>query len=235
MADETLRYELNDKVAVLSFDDGKANAISHAVIDAFHGALDRAEKEARALLLVGRPGRLSAGFDLGTMRAGPEAVRGLVTAGAELLLRLYAAPLPTVTACTGHALAAGAILLLSSDTRLGAEGEFKIGLNEVGIGMTLPVFAIELARERLAKPHFQQAALQARIYDPTGAREAGFLDRVTSAESLFDEALAEARRLAELRTEAYRDTKQRARGSVVERIRATLAEDVASLTGPTGA
>jgi enoyl-CoA hydratase len=234
MSDEAIRYELTDSVAVIHLDDGKANALSPVVIEGLQAALDQAEKDARAVVLAGRLGRLSAGFDLSVMRTGPEAVRGLVTAGAELLLRLYSFPMPTVVACTGHALAAGAIVLLTADTRIGARGEFKIGLNEVAIGMTLPVFGVEFARDRLSKRHFFAATTQARIFDPEAAVDAGFLDSLTAPEKLLDEALAQAVQLSQLNTGAYAGTKQSMRGGVAQFIRETLEADMAKLGGPTG-
>src|SRR5262245_1515716 len=190
-----LDYRLDDGVPVLRLDDGKANALSPAAIAALEAALDRAEKEARAVLVLGREGRLCAGFDLSVMRAGVEPMRALVTAGAELFLRIAVHPLPIVVGCTGHALAAGAILLLAADTRIGARGAFKIGLNEVAIGMALPIFGFELARERLSKRHFTRAAIQAELYDPDEAVAAGFLDRACDPGAVAETALAEARRL----------------------------------------
>jgi len=234
MADSVLDYSLDGRLAVLRMDDGKANALSHAAIDALHAALDRAEKEAGAVCLLGRPGRFCAGFDLSVMRSGPEPMRRLVTAGAELLMRMAVHPLPIAIGCTGHALAAGALLLLAADSRTGARGEFKIGLNEVAIGMPLPVFAYELARERLSKRHWLRATAQAELYAPDGAVDAGFLDAVCEPSALVEAALAEGRRLAALPQPAFRRTKASVRGGVVAVIRATLAEDMARLTGPTG-
>ncbi len=78
MAEKPVRYELNDKTAVIRLDDGKANGISPAMIDSLHGMLDQAAKEAPAVLIFGREGRFSGGFDLGVMRSGPENVRSLV-------------------------------------------------------------------------------------------------------------------------------------------------------------
>ena len=227
-----LDYRLDDGVGVLRLDDGKANALSPAVIEALGAALDRAEKEARAVLLLGRPGRLCAGFDLSVMRAGQEPMRALVSAGAELLLRIAVHPLPIVVGCTGHALAAGAILLLAADTRIGARGEFKLGLNEVAIGMALPIFGFELARERLSTRHFTRAAIQAELFDPEGAVAAGFLDRTCAPEALAETALAEARRLGAVPQPAYARTKQACRGRLVAEIRATLRDDMARLAGP---
>jgi enoyl-CoA hydratase len=232
MADELVRYALQERVAVLNVDDGKANALSPGLIAALHAALDRAERDAAAVLLVGRPGRFSAGFDLSIMTSGLDGLRGLVKAGAELLLRMYLFPRPVITACTGHALAAGALLLLASDLRIGARGQFKIGLNEVAIQLTLPVFGMELARDRLATRWFTAATTQARIFDPEAACEAGYLDLLAAPDALLETALTHAQRLAALPHPAFRDTKLRERRAMVERVRATLDEDIATLTTP---
>ena len=225
-------YELDGAVAVVRIDDGKANAISHEVLDALHAALDRAESEARAVVIAGRDGRFSAGFHLPTMTAGTTEMRGLVSAGAELLLRIYLLPLPVVVACTGHALAAGALVLLVGDTRVGASGDFKIGLNEVAIGMQLPVFGIELARDRLAPAQFTAATIQARIFSPDDAIAAGYLDQTAAPDDVVAVAIAEASRLAELRTGAYAETKARARTTTVDFVLSTLADDMASISVP---
>jgi len=232
MADEKVHYALDDRVAVVTLDDGKANALSPATITAVHDALDRAEREAAAVLLIGRAGRFSAGFDLTVMTGGIDGLRGLVKGGAELLLRLYLFPQPVVAACTGHALAAGALLLLAADARVGARGPFKIGLNEVAIQLTLPVFAMELARDRLTTRWFTAAVTQARVFDPEGAREAGYLDSLAAPEELRASALVQARQLAALPNRAFRETKRRERGATVDRIRATLDADIESLTTP---
>jgi enoyl-CoA hydratase len=229
---EKMGYELREGVAVIRLDDGKANAISQATIAELHACLDRAETEARAVLLAGRNGRLSAGFDLTTMRSGPAGARSLVEEGAKLLLRLYMHPRPVVVACTGHALAAGALLLVVGDLRLGALGDFKIGLNEVAIGLTLPVFAMELARDRLSRRHFTAAVTQAQIYDPDGAVDAGYLDGTDAPETLVAEAFAEARRLSEL-PDAFAHTKRNERGRTANYIEMTLDEDMARIAPAT--
>jgi enoyl-CoA hydratase len=233
MADAA-RYALEGRVAAIRLDDGKANALSHAVIELLHRHLDRAEKEAGAVLVLGRAGRFSGGFDLATMRSGNlDAVRGLVRAGADLFLRLKEYPLPVAVGCTGHAVAAGAILLLSADARLGAQGDFKIGLSEVAIGMTLPFFAFELARDRLSKRHFARATSQAELYAPSAAVDAGFLDFVVPAAELEAAALAEAGRLAELPQPAFAETKAAVNRACVARIRESLTGEMGRLTrGP---
>lgn len=211
---------IEDGVAVLRFDDGKVNVLSYAAIEALSEGLDRAEKDADAACIVGRPGKMSAGFDLSVMTAGPAAANDLVTKGGEMLVRLYFHPQPVVAAVTGHALAAGALLVLCCDLRIGADVPAKIGLNESAIGMALPIFAIELARDRLAPEALVRAALTAEIYDPHGAVQTGYLDRVVPADECESEAIAEARRLGGYETAPYAQTKQSLRQPVIDRIRA---------------
>jgi len=225
MSDERtlLTTEIAGDVAVLRLDDGKANAISMDVLTALDAALDRAVKDAKSVALIGRPGRFSGGFDLNVMRSGDAAaMQSLVRRGAELAHRLYGFPQPVVIGCSGHAIAMGAVLLLSADVRIGSAGDFKIGLNEVAIRMTLPVFAVELARDRLSRRHLQAATGLARIYDPAGAIDAGFLDRVVAPEQVEREAIAEAQRLAELDPTAHHGTKRSLRGPTLALIRASL-------------
>ncbi len=199
---DQVSYEVRDRIAHVTLDNGKANALSPSVIAALGDALSRAEdageEEVGALLVTGTPGMLSGGFDLEVMRSGAQAAGELVTDGGELFSRMFGAPIPVIVACPGHAIAAGALLLLGADARVGARGAFRIGLIETQIGMVLPRWAVELARERLSIRHFQAATVGARIYDPDGALDAGFLDQVVAPEELADAAVAEAKRWAEL-------------------------------------
>jgi len=225
MAEQAVGYTRKDAVAVLRLDDGKANALAPAVLDALHAGFDRAlADEVRAVVLLGREGRFSAGFDLSVMRQGAEAVRGMVGRGAELALRIFECPVPFVIGATGHALAMGAVLLLSADERIGADGDYKIGLNEVAIRMTLPEFAIVLGQERLSRRHLQRAINQAEVYAPAGALDAGYLDRVVPLAEVESAAIARAQTLAEtLDPKAHRETKQALRREAIARLRAEVA------------
>jgi len=231
MTETAVSYELQGRVAVVTIDDGKANAISHQVASDVHDALQRARDEAGAVVLAGRPGRFSAGFDLGTMTSSTEAARNLLAAGAELGLEIFGYPKPVVIACTGHALAMGAILLFCSDLRIGAEGSFKIGLNEVAIGMPVPRFAVDLGRDRLTPAAFTRAINHATVFDPDGATTAGFLDRVVPADDVVAAAVADAAELAErLHPGGFATTRANCRGELIAKIRHELAADVATFT-----
>ena len=221
-------FESSGDVAILRLDDGKANALPPVVLAALGAGLDRAAEAGQAVLLVGRPGRFSAGFDLSVMReGGPDAAREMITAGARLALRLARFPAPVVIGATGHALAMGAVLLLTADTRVGARGDFKIGFNEVAIGMATPAFLMEFARERISKRHFLRATVEAEIYDPESAVDVGFLDRTAEPDRVIDVALAEAERLAKLPRAAYARTRAVARSAVLDHIEASLVADMA--------
>jgi enoyl-CoA hydratase len=217
------------KVLVATIAHGKANAISYDVIAGLNAALDRVEQSdeagAAALLVTGTPGMLSGGFDLAVMRAGPKEAGQLVTEGGALFTRFFASPVPVIVACTGHAVAAGALLMMSADYRVGAIGDFRIGLIETQIGMVLPRWAIELSEERLSRRHRQQATVGARMYDPAGAVDAGFLDAVVPADALLDAARVEARRWAELPRAAYHGQVIMNRGDRLGRLSEAIAED----------
>lgn len=219
-------YDRQDNVAVITLDDGKANAVSHQLLDELNEALDRAQSENAVVLLVGREGKFSAGFDLSVMKSGgPQAVGQLVGAGARLSQRLLSFPTPVVIAATGHSLAMGALMLLSVDYRVGAEGPFKIGLNEVAIGMTMPYFGVELARGRLTPAAFGRSVNNAEIFTPEAAVSTGFFDKVVAAEDLMAVALEEAHRLSTLNMEAHLGTKLRVRESLLKAVEEGAAKE----------
>lgn len=222
---EPVQYALAEGIATLTLDDGKANALSIDMIAAINAALDRAVQDRAAVLLAGRAGTFSAGFDLKTMAAGGDGARRMLRAGFELGERLLSFRAPVVAACTGHALAMGSFLLLSVDERIGADGAFRIGANEVAIGLTMPRFAIAITRQRLAPAHFHRAVINAEIYTPADAVAAGFLDRVVAPERVLDEARAAAVRLARLPRAVHTDTKLRAREPALREVRAGIEAD----------
>lgn len=215
---------IENDVTVLTLDDGKANVVGYDFIDAVNAALDRSTSDAQAIVLAGRPGMFSGGFDLKEIQKGPDAAAALVNKGAHMLLRLFTHPQPVIAAATGHAIAAGAFTLLAADTRWAASGDYKFGLNETAIGMSLPVFGIQLASARLSRRHLTQAVTQATIYDTTGAQDVGYLDGVKPADTLVDDAIAEAHRLGEFDTASYSANKRYWRAPYIEAIEASLSK-----------
>jgi enoyl-CoA hydratase len=158
-------------------------------------------------------------------------MRDLVGAGARLAARLFTFPMPVVAACTGHALAMGSIILLTCDARIGAEGDFKVGLNEVAIGMVLPDFALQFARYRMP-PSQYDSALLGRVFPPAAAVTAGYLDRVVPADDVVAEARREATELAALEPKVVGATKRRARQPLADAILARLDADMSGVAPP---
>jgi len=228
-----LTSERRDRVLVLHIDDGKANALSFDLIDALLEALRSAEEDddIGAVVLHGRPGRFSAGFDLGVMMDGDlNAIVRLVAAGGELVRTLYGCSVPVVAASTGHALAAGALMLLGCDVRIGSDEPAKVGLNEVAIKMVLPDWALTIAEARLSKRHMQRAIVNARVTTPTDAIGVGFLDEVVPPDEVLDRAIDTAAALAaELDPKAYAGTIRAFRGTTLETMDAHITAARASI------
>ena len=218
-------YSLADGVATLTLANGKVNAISPAVIDGLNAGLDQAEKEGAVVVLTGQPGMLSGGYDLKVMMSSPENALNLVAAGSTLARRMLAHPQPIIVACPGHAIAKGAFLLLSADYRIGTEGAFNIGLNEVKIGMTMHHVGIALAQDRLSPAAFQRSVINAEIFTPQGAMNAGFLDQIVAADQLLPTAYAVAEQLKQLNMTAHKKTKHKVRKALLETLDAAIETD----------
>jgi enoyl-CoA hydratase len=222
---DLVSYQLDDGVATLTLSNGKVNAISNQVVDAFNAALDQAEKDRAVVIITSAPGILSGGYDLKIMTSTPQAALDLVTAGSTLARRMLSHPFPIVVACSGHAVAKGAFLLLSADYRIGVEGPFSIGLNEVQIGMTMHNAGIELARDRLSKSAFGRSVINGEMYDPKGALQAGFLDKVVAPEELTDAARTVALQLKKINMKAHKQTKLKVRKDFLETLDSAIALD----------
>ena len=221
-----VNYHLDDVVATITMDDGKVNALSPAMQAEINKALDQAEADGAVVVLTGRDGVFSAGFDLGVIRGGGDEAVSMVRGGFDLAHRLLSFPTPVVVACTGHAIAMGVFLLLSGDYRVGAEGPYKLVANEVAIGMTLPRAAIEILRQRVAPAHFNRAAILAEIYTSANAVEAGFLDRVVDPSEVVAVSREMALGFSKLDIAAHVATKRRLREQTLAVISGEFAADL---------
>lgn len=230
---DALTTERRGQVAVLHIDDGKANAFTFELISSIRAAVAEAEADDSigAVVIHGREGRFSGGFDLEVMFGGDlQQIVNLVADGGDMVRHLWGSRVPVVAACTGSAVAAGALTLLGCDVRVGADVPCKIGLNEVAIKMVLPDWALTITLDRLSKRHVHRATANARL---TGAHEAvdvGFLDEVVPADRVLDRAVEIATELAEtLDPNAYRGTVDKVRGELLSLMDAQTAADRAAV------
>jgi enoyl-CoA hydratase len=222
---ELVSFQLVDGVATIVMDDAKANVLSLQMLSAVNEALDRAASDAAVVVLTGREGIFSGGFDLKVLRAGGPDAALMLEQGFQLALRLLEHPTPVVIACNGHAVAMGVFLLLSGDYRIGVMGAYRLVANEVAIGLTMPRAAIEICRQRLTPSHFNRAVLLAEPFGPADAVPAGFLDRVVEGSELRATAQTVAAGLAQLDRSAHAATKARARASAIAGVRNGLEID----------
>ncbi|MEH6585341.1 MAG: crotonase/enoyl-CoA hydratase family protein [Halioglobus sp.] len=224
---QVVQFVEEEKYSLITLDDGKVNAVSFALLEQLNLALDQAEAAGKVVIITGRPGKFSAGFDLSVMGQGGEQVLKLVGGGADIAKRLLQFPTPVVLAVTGHALAMGAIMLMTADYRIGIAGDYKLGLNEVAIGMSMPRFGVEIARARLDPAHFELSVNCAHLYDAEGAVEAGYLDEAVDVGQLKSRAISMAERLSGLNMQAHKNTKDRVRGPLYQALDEAMEKDFA--------
>ncbi len=223
---EFVNYQSEENYAIITIKNGKANAISHEVIEGLNASLDKAEKDNKVVILTGQAGIFSAGFDLKVMTKSAESAKELVTKGSTLSLRMLSFSKPIIVACSGHAIAKGAFLLLSSDYRIGVEGDFKIGLNEVQIGMTMHNAGIAIAKARLSEVYLNRSVNNGEIYNPKQAITAGFLDMIVPEDHLLPTAIKVAEMFAKLNKKAHAETKLKVRKQHLQDLEKTIELDL---------
>jgi enoyl-CoA hydratase len=207
-------------IAHISLDDGKVNALGSAAIAHANGELNRAlEEDTAAVIISGRTGVFSAGFDLKELQSGDAARESLRLQLIDLVLCLFTFDRPVVVACTGHALAAGAALLLAADRRVGLDGQFKIGFNEASLGVSISAVTVELARYRMPMPWFE-SLITGDTFSPLEAQRAGFLDEVvTESSQLGDATRAVAEQLGRTPRPTFLEMRRLARAPTTEVMR----------------
>ena len=221
-----IKYESKEGgYCIITLQNGKANAINPDLIAELNQALDLAEKEKQVVILTGHAGMFSGGYDLKFMQKSMDDAKALVNLGSKLALRMLSFPLPIISACSGHAIAKGSFILLSSDYRLGVEGDFKLGLNEVMIGMTMHHFGIQLAKARLSPVYVERCVNNAEMFDPKSAITAGFLDKIVPAEALLPTAEKIAQMFTQLNLKAHKQTKLKSRAPYLKALAEAIEKD----------
>eukprot|EP00924_Labyrinthula_sp_SR-Ha-C_P009657 maker-scaffold_22-snap-gene-2.54-mRNA-1 protein AED:0.00 eAED:0.00 QI:87/1/1/1/1/1/2/132/245 len=186
---------LNHKeISIIKINDGKMNSFSFSLLNEIQSSLKSVPQSSKAILIQGNENAFSAGFDLSVMLSGDKnKTADLIQKGSNLALDIYKHKLPIVAASSGHSLAMGAILLLACDLRLGWKNtsqdakRSKYGLNEVNIGMRIPIIGLELAKKKMSPRNLDLLLAQGRILSVNEAcGDAGYLDEVFEGESYDD-------------------------------------------------
>jgi enoyl-CoA hydratase len=224
-----VRYELKDEIATLFMDDGKANVMGVAMLQALNEALDRAEKEAKVVVLYGRAGSFSGGFDLGALKRGGPEVSTMLEAGLRLCARLVEYPLPVIAACTGHAVALGAILLLSCDLRISIDVGARFQINEVRIGIVLPHLALEVCRRKLMPSQLHTATTLGIPFTPIAALAAGFVDELVPAYAMHETVQRHCADLLTLPAKIFATNKRRVNALTLQSMAIAIQSDLAEM------
>lgn len=227
MSEKRVQYECDNGVALIRIDDGKRNALSPAIFRELYAALDRAEADKAIVILTGREGVFSAGYDLKILRSGKPAALDMLRLGYSLTARVMSYPYPVIVACNGHSLAMGVFLMLSSDYIIGTRGDFKVAANEVALGLPMPRVAAALLRHRLTPAAFERVVNLSEYFPIEAAKDAGFFDELVEADQLIPRAREQAAAYAELDMAAHKLTKRRIRGQLIRHVRRAVWFDVA--------
>src|SRR5215813_4771313 len=196
-------------VRLLTLDRPPANALDEALLADLGAALDEARTDdgVRALVLTGAGAFFSAGFDLASPRRDDAAATTMRALYRDTHVRLLEFPKPTVARLAGHAVAGGLVLVLACDYRLGREGDYRVGLNEVAIGASFPRVALEIVRLRLPHARASELLLGAALYPAAQAGRLGVVDELLPPDTFDATVMRRAQRLGAFPREAYAHTK----------------------------
>mgnify|MGYP001357291872 FL=1 len=220
---ELATLESKGDVSIITLDDGKVNVFSPDMIEQLNIILDKVPEDKGAILIQGKEGMFSAGFDLKVMQGGDtEAMSKMAAGGFKLLARVYSFPRPVVVACSGHAIALGAFLLCCADYRVGAKGEYIVQANEVRNNMSIPTPILEISKSRISKAHWYRAILNAEAYNIEDSIEAGYLDEVVEATNLSNRAMEVANDLATLDHPHYKMTKELDQKATLDKVLSSI-------------
>jgi enoyl-CoA hydratase len=225
---QNVTIEQRPPLRLARLDTGGRNVLTLAAVRELRAAIVP-DSGCSVLVLSGRDDGFCSGLDNRVLAGDAGEREELLAAMGDLLLAAFAGPMRIVAACGGHAVAAGAMLLLVSDLRIGATGRYKIGFTEPSLGMPLPEFPALLARERLDRFRLHELTALGRTLGPDEAAAVGFLDTLVDRDALQTTALERARELATLSEAAYVGTVAAVRRSALERLRVLVDEQARRL------
>jgi enoyl-CoA hydratase len=214
-------------VRLLTLARPPANAIDETLLTDLRSALTAAAADdaVRALVLTGAGAFFSGGFDLGMPRRDAAQTARMNTLYRGAHAELLGFPKPTVAMLNGHATAGGLILVLACDYRLGVEGDYRVGLNEVAIGASFPLVAHEIVVLRLAHARAAELLLGASLYPASQAPRLGIVDELFPTDRFTDTVLRRAARMGAFPRDAYAHTKARLVAEALARVHAETAAD----------
>jgi len=204
------------------------NALSYELIVALRQAVESAPSDGvRALVLSGSAGRFSGGLDVPLLLTYDQTRMATLWRDFYALLQALAgSPIPIAAAITGHAPAGGTVLSIFCDWRVAVEGDFRIGLNEVQVGLPLPPIIFAGLRRLVGAKEAERLAVAGLLISPKEALTAGLVDELAPANEVIDRAIQWCKTLLALPPEAMTTTRRIARGDLIAYFEQNLEPEV---------
>ena len=219
MADSIATLSKENDISIIKLDDGKANAFSYDMLSQVNELLTKVPRDSGALVITGREGLFSGGFDLKTLATGDmEKITKMVQLGYRLLLELFAFDRPIVAAVSGHSIALGLFVTCSADYRIAIDGKYVCQANEVRNNMDIPTQIMEIIKARVNKKYFYSAVYHSDAYSVQESIEVGYIDEVVSEDQFMQRVMEKAKELATLPHPFYANTKKTAQDDVRQKI-----------------
>ena len=219
MADSIATLSKENDISIIKLDDGKANAFSYDMLSQVNDLLKKVPRDSGALVITGREGLFSGGFDLKTLATGDmEKITKMVQLGYRLLLELFSFDRPIVAAVSGHSIALGLFVTCSADYRIAIDGKYVCQANEVRNNMDIPTQIMEIIRARVNKKYFYSAVYHSDAYSVQDSIEVGYIDEVVSEDQFMKRVMEKAKELATLPHPFYANTKKTAQDDVRQKI-----------------
>lgn len=229
---ETIAVERAGAVATLRLNRPPVNALNGTLCRELIAAIGEleADPDIDALILTSAPGVFSAGLDVRALyRLEQPAMGTFWFTFCKLFRTLAGTPLVTVAAIAGHAPAGGCVLALACDHRIMADGAYRIGLNEVAVGIPMPRWLAQWALSILGRRHAERMLQLAALVEPAEALYVGMIDAIATPEALLDAAQAEVALRLELPPAARRGTKLALRGDALAAMELAAEADTEAL------
>ena len=231
MADQIATLSKEGDISIIKLDDGKANAFSHDMLSQVNELLAKVPRDSGALVITGREGLFSGGFDLKTFATGDmEKITKMVQLGYRLLLELFSFDRPTIAAVSGHSIALGLFVTCSADYRIAIDGKYVCQANEVRNNMDIPTQIMEILKARVNKKYFYPAVYHSDAFSVQNSIEVGYIDEVVPEDQFMARVIEKAKELATLPHPFYANTKKTAQDDVRQKI-ADAIDKYESLTG----
>ena len=225
---EKIKLHINDGIAVMEMDDCKANAMNSVFFKEFNEAFDQVENKAKLLIIMGRKSFFSGGLDLKYMSAlQPKELNDFTETFAKTLLRVNLFPITTIAACTGHAIAGGAMLTFACDLRYIVDGQYRFNVNETKIGIVLPSWMLMLGSNAIPITWRAESLLHAKVYTPKETFEKGITHALIQEDADIISSIVETTKdIQNLNLLAYADSKKRLREKEVNEVLKLLKDEL---------